>query len=466
MENLVVSIFNTESEAYQSFADLKAFRQTQTTKVAQIALVKNENGHIVEKERYDFEDSTTDATLDGGLLGAVIGLLGGPIGVLFGYGIGSLNGLAAGDTIYTAETGLIDVVSQKLTNGETAVVALVQEDNEAVIDAYFTKYDTQIVRWDVATVVAEIEAALQVQEDLYNQARAQMKAERKAERKAKLEEFKANVMDYFVDEYLHGRTPNPCIACNRYVKWESLLQRSLAIGADYIATGHYARIEQLPNGRYAIRNSVTAAKDQTYALYNLTQEQLKRTLMPVGEYSKDQIRVMAEKIGLPTAHKKDSQEICFVDDNDYAGFIDGYGQGKVPEGNFVDKDGKVLGRHKGITRYTIGQRKGLNIALGKPVFVQKICPETNEVVLGSNEDLFTTTVRANRLNFMAVEDIPEEIGALGKIRYNHRGDTCKVKRIGEDLLECHFDTPVRAVTPGQALVLYQGEYVLGGGTIA
>ena len=193
MENLVVSIFNTESEAYQSFADLKAFRQTQTTKVAQIALVKNENGHIVEKERYDFEDSTTDAALKGGLLGAVIGLLGGPIG----YGMVSLYGLAAGDTIDTAETGLIDVVSQKLTNGETAVVALVQEDNEAVIDAYFTKYDTQIVRWDVATVVAEIEAALQVQEDLYNQARAQMKAERKAERKAKLEEFKANVKAKF-----------------------------------------------------------------------------------------------------------------------------------------------------------------------------------------------------------------------------------------------------------------------------
>jgi len=189
MENLVISVFNTESEAYQSFADLKAFRQTQTTKVAQIALVKNENGHIVEKERYDFEDSTTDATLKGGLLGAVIGLLGGPIGVLFGYGMGSLYGLA--------ETGLIDVVSQKLTNGETAVVALVQEDNEAVIDAYFTKYDTQIMRWDVATVVAEIEAALQVQEDLYNQARAQMKAERKAERKAKLEEFKANVKAKF-----------------------------------------------------------------------------------------------------------------------------------------------------------------------------------------------------------------------------------------------------------------------------
>ena len=279
------------------------------------------------------------------------------------------------------------------------------------------------------------------------------------------EDFHKYVIDYFVSEYEKARTPNPCIACNRYVKWESLLHRSLEIGADYIATGHYARIMQLPNGRYTIRNSVTAAKDQTYALYNLTQEQLKRTLMPVGEYSKDQIRVMAEKIGLPTAHKKDSQEICFVDDNDYAGFIDGYGQGKVPEGNFVDKDGKVLGRHKGITRYTIGQRKGLNIALGKPVFVQKICPETNEVVLGSNEDLFTTTVRANRLNFMAVEDIPEEIGALGKIRYNHRGAWCTVEKTKEDEILCTFEEPQRAITPGQAVVFYDGDIVAGGATI-
>lgn len=197
MENLVISIFNTESEAYQSFADLKAFRQTPTTKVAQIALVKNENSHIVEKERYDFEDSSTNGALKGGLVGAVVGLLGGPIGVLFGYSFGSLYGLAVGDTVDTTEAGLIDVVSQKLTDGETAVVALVQENNEAVIDAYFTKYDTQIMRWDVATVVAEVEAALQVQEDLYNQARAQMKAERKADRKAKLEEFKANIKSKF-----------------------------------------------------------------------------------------------------------------------------------------------------------------------------------------------------------------------------------------------------------------------------
>ena len=278
-------------------------------------------------------------------------------------------------------------------------------------------------------------------------------------------EFKANVMDYFVDEYLHGRTPNPCIACNRYVKWESLLQRSLAIGADYIATGHYARIEQLPNGRYAIRNSVTAAKDQTYALYNLTQEQLKRTLMPVGEYSKDQIRVMAEKIGLPTAHKKDSQEICFVDDNDYARFIDGYGQGKVPEGNFVDKDGKVLGRHKGITRYTIGQRKGLGLSLGYQAFVLEIRPDTNEVVIGTNEDLMTTRVRANKLNFMTVEDLEGEMRVFAKIRYNHKGDWCTVRKTGEDEIECIFETPQRAVTPGQALVLYDGDYVAGGGII-
>ena len=171
-------------------------------------------------------------------------------------------------------------------------------------------------------------------------------------------EFKAAVMDYFVDEYLHGRTPNPCIACNRYVKWEALLSRSLEIGADYIATGHYARILKLPNGRYTVRNSVTAQKDQTYALYNLTQDQLARTLMPVGDFTKEEIRQMAEDMGLPVAKKKDSMEICFIPDNDYAAFIQ-RSAGEVPgAGNFVDKEGKILGRHKGITHYTVGQRKG------------------------------------------------------------------------------------------------------------
>ena len=201
-------------------------------------------------------------------------------------------------------------------------------------------------------------------------------------------EFKCHVMDYFVAEYLRGHTPNPCIACNRYVKWESLLQRSLEIGADYISTGHYARIDRLPNGRFAIRNSVTAAKDQTYALYNLTQEQLAHTLMPVGEYTKDEIRAMAGEAGLPVAHKPDSQEICFVPDNDYASFIDREAGEKVPgPGNFVTEDGRILGRHKGITHYTLGQRRGLELPMGERVFVTAIRPETNEVVIGSRNSL-------------------------------------------------------------------------------
>ena len=280
-------------------------------------------------------------------------------------------------------------------------------------------------------------------------------------------EFQKYVIDYFTEEYENGRTPNPCIACNRFVKWESLLKRSLDIGADYIATGHYARVEKLANGRYALRVSETARKDQTYALYNLTQEQLSKTLMPVGNYHKDEIRAMAEKIGLVVAHKKDSQEICFVPDKDYAAFIDQYVDTKVEPGNFVDLDGNILGRHKGITHYTIGQRRGLNIAAGKRIFVQQIRPETNEVVLGSNESLFTNVVRAEHLNFMAEEDLlpGQEWEAVGKIRYNHKGTPCRVRRVGEDTIECHFEEPVRAVTPGQALVLYKGDYVLGGGTI-
>lgn len=280
-------------------------------------------------------------------------------------------------------------------------------------------------------------------------------------------EFKEHVMDYFVDEYLQGRTPNPCIACNRYVKWESLLKRSLDIGADYIATGHYARIAQLSNGRYAIRNSVTATKDQTYALYNLTQEQLARTLMPVGEYTKDEIRSIAEDIGLLVASKPDSQDICFVPDNDYASFIEETTGKTIAPGNFVTTKGEIIGKHKGIIHYTIGQRKGLNLSMGRPVFVTEIKPETNEVVIGDNEDIFKYTLTANRLNFMAMEEIPigEERAVMAKIRYNHKGAPCMVKRTGQDEVVCTFDEPVRAVTPGQAVVFYTDQYVAGGGTI-
>jgi len=278
-------------------------------------------------------------------------------------------------------------------------------------------------------------------------------------------EFQENVINYFVDEYLCGRTPNPCIACNRYVKWESLLQRSLQIGADYIATGHYARIEQLANGRYAIRNSVTAKKDQTYALYNLTQEQLSRTLMPVGDYTKDEIRKIASEIGIQVANKPDSMEICFVPDNDYAGFIQRETDYIPKEGNFVDIHGNVIGKHKGIIHYTVGQRKGLGLAMGHPVFVTEIRPDTNEVVIGENADVFASKLYANKLNFMAAEAFTGDVRAKAKIRYSHAGADCTVRMINEDTLECVFDEPQRAVTPGQALVLYDGEYVLGGGTI-
>ena len=280
------------------------------------------------------------------------------------------------------------------------------------------------------------------------------------------QEFREKVMDYFTCEYLQGRTPNPCIACNRYVKWESLLQRSLEIGADYIATGHYARIEQLPNGRYAIRNSVTARKDQTYALYNLTQDQLSHTLMPVGAYHKDEIRKMAVENDLPVAYKPDSQDICFVPDGDYAGFIERERKGKVPgEGNFVLKDGTVIGRHLGITHYTIGQRKGLGIAMGHPVFVTEIRPEANEVVIGEAEDVMTDHLTCGHINYMSIPDLTEERRVFAKIRYSHPGEWCRIRKAGEDRIFCEFEKPVRAVTPGQAVVFYDGEYVLGGGSI-
>ncbi len=279
------------------------------------------------------------------------------------------------------------------------------------------------------------------------------------------DEFQEKVISYFMDEYLAGRTPNPCIACNRYVKWESLLQRSLQIGADYIATGHYARVELLPNGRYALRRSATDAKDQTYALYSLTQEQLARTLMPVGDYGKPQIRGIAEKLGLFVADKPDSMEICFVPDQDYAGFIRANSGREIPEGNFVRADGTVIGRHKGITHYTVGQRKGLNLSMGRPVFVTEIRPETNEVVIGDAEDVFTDRLRCNRLNFMSVPNIGGELPVTAKIRYNHKGASAVVRRIGPDEAEVIFEEQVRAVTPGQAVVFYDGEYVAGGGTI-
>jgi tRNA-specific 2-thiouridylase len=299
------------------------------------------------------------------------------------------------------------------------------------------------------------------------------------------QEFQENVMNYFVSEYLQARTPNPCIACNRYVKWESLLRKSLGIGASYIATGHYARIKKLNNARFTLQRSVTMAKDQTYALYNLTQSQLSHTLMPVGEYTKDEIRNIAMQEKLPVANKPDSQEICFIPDNDYAGFIEKYlSDNKVDQnntipgfppgldfhagltpGNYVNTAGEVIGRHKGLIHYTVGQRKGLGLAMGQPVFVLELRPQSNEVVIGNANEVFSDHLYANRLNFMAIEDLEGEMTVEAKIRYSHKGARCTIQKTAQDEILCNFEKPQRAITPGQAVVFYRDDYVVGGGTI-
>lgn len=278
--------------------------------------------------------------------------------------------------------------------------------------------------------------------------------------------FQKRVVDYFVEEYMQGRTPNPCIACNRYVKWEALLKRSMEIGADYIATGHYAKITRRENGRYAVTASKTAKKDQTYALYNLTQEQLAHTLMPVGEYTKEEIREIANRIHLPVADKQDSQDICFIPDNDHGAFIERMVGEKIPAcGNFVTADGQILGEHKGIVHYTVGQRKGLNLAMGRPVFVTEIRPETNEVVIGEGEEVFSKELMADHINYMGECDFTDGMRFLTKIRYAHKGAMAAVYKEKEGKLRVVFDEPQRAVTPGQAVVFYDKGCVAGGGII-
>lgn len=282
------------------------------------------------------------------------------------------------------------------------------------------------------------------------------------------EEFRKYVIDYFEKEYMAGRTPNPCIACNRYVKWQSLLQKSLMLGADYIATGHYANVVRLTDGRYTLKVSAgteQTSKDQTYALYNLTQDQLAHTLMPIGAYTKEETRAIAAKAGLPVASKPDSEEICFVPDNDYAGFIEKDTGRTFTPGNFVDEQGHILGRHRGIACYTIGQRKHLGIALGRRTFVREIRPYDNTIVLSDNDSLYKDRLTVFDLNFMSQPGLNGEETVMAKIRYNHTAAPARIKMTGEDTAECVFDTPQRAITPGQAAVFYKDGMILGGGTI-
>lgn len=278
-------------------------------------------------------------------------------------------------------------------------------------------------------------------------------------------EFKGKVMDYFVEEYLQGRTPNPCNACNRFIKWEALLNRCRAIGADYIATGHYAQIKQLENGRYVIQNSVTATKDQTYALYNLTQEQLSHTLMPVGAYTKEEIRAIAEKLALPIANKPDSQDICFIPDGDYRAFLDGRIGHPDRTGDFVLKDGRTLGTHSGLRNYTIGQRKGLGIAYTEPLYVISKNACDNSILLGSDSDLFTDRIYVSGCSFSGMDYPRESFRCTLTARYRGREVGATVTPLVGGRAVIELDVPLRAVTAGQSAVFYDGDVLLGGGVI-
>ena len=276
--------------------------------------------------------------------------------------------------------------------------------------------------------------------------------------------FKKNVIDYFVDEYVEGRTPNPCVACNKFIKFSSFLDKAMTMGIDYVATGHYAIIEK-QNDRYIMRRSEDDKKDQTYALYNFTQFQLERTLMPCGQYKKSEIREIAKKIGLRVHNKKDSEEICFIPDDDHGKYIKNRFPDKVRQGNFVDKNGNVLGTHKGIVYYTIGQRKGLGIAFGKPMYVVDINPFKNQVVLGDSEDLLSTELIAKDVNYISIDDLKEPMDVEAKIRYSQIPSKAVISPMENGRVKVNFNEKQRAITKGQSVVFYKGDLVIGGAVI-
>lgn len=278
------------------------------------------------------------------------------------------------------------------------------------------------------------------------------------------EEFQKEVIDRFIDAYENSRTPNPCVICNKYIKFGRLLDYAEENGYSHTATGHYAQIECV-NGRCILKKGVDKTKDQSYVLYSLTQEQLKHSLFPLGSLSKNEVREIALENGFVNAKKKESQDICFVPDGDYAGFIERYLGKTYPEGDFVDFDGNVLGRHKGLIRYTIGQRKGLGLALPKPMYVCKLCTDNNSVMLGDNANLFSNTLDAYDINLITTDKLDSSIRAEAKVRYSQNAQKATVWQTDDNELHIEFDEPQRAITSGQAVVLYDGETVIGGGTI-
>ncbi len=276
--------------------------------------------------------------------------------------------------------------------------------------------------------------------------------------------FYNQVISPFVEAYLQGETPNPCMLCNQGLKFSPLAIAST--GLEHFATGHYARVGyDSGSGRYLLRTGKHLPKDQSYFLAGLSQSQLQRAVFPLGDYTKEEVRQIALEAELPTAHRSESQDICFIPDGDYVKFIKEDRGQTFPKGNFLDTQGKVLGEHQGILSYTVGQRRGLGVSSGGKLYVKEIRPQSNEVVLSSNEDLFSSVLYANRLNFVATASLTGAVSCEGKIRSRHGGAMAVAEQIGEDLLKVTFTSPQRAITPGQAVVLYDGDTVIVSGTI-
>lgn len=285
------------------------------------------------------------------------------------------------------------------------------------------------------------------------------------------ERFEREVVRPFVEEYLSGRTPIPCSLCNNHLKFDQLLITARQIGAEFLATGHYARVEwDEPRGRWLLRRPADTAKDQTYFLFGLTQDQLAHTLFPLGDMTKPQVRELAHKHGLALAEKPDSQEICFVPGGDYKKFLDAYleEQGEaLPDtaGELVTTNGEVVGEHNGIHNFTIGQRKGLGVATGSPLYVLQINGAVRQVVVGDQEDLYSRTLRVKKINLISVNNLSGPMRVRVKIRHRHEAAAAMIEKIKEDEILATFDEPQRAITPGQAAVFYDGDLVVGGGWI-
>ena len=278
------------------------------------------------------------------------------------------------------------------------------------------------------------------------------------------EGFRESVIDRFVEAYEAGRTPNPCIECNRYMKFEKLFERASVLGYDYVVTGHYARIEQVGE-MYQLKKAVDESKDQSYVLYTMTQEQLRHTLFPLGNMRKSEVRQLARANSFINAAKPDSQDICFVPDGDYGSFLERY-TGKCYEpGAFVDTEGNILGTHKGTVRYTIGQRKGLGIAFGKPMYVKKINCKENTVTLCEDSDLYSDSLTATEFNWISGKAPDADVKCQAKIRYRQKEQPATAYPMPDGTVKVYFEQPQRAITPGQAVVLYDGDIVLGGGRI-